>query len=175
MNRPTTLLTFFLLLFSTIAFSQQGFLFVKKGGKKKRTYTEGDDIHLKLLDGSHSYGTITLLRNDTIFINGQYVPIHDVAEIILKRKSKKLFPDAKTLGLIGVGAGLTTAGLALSKQAEFREALIAGLAIGYGPLLLKHFGGRLIRAIPRKKFRMGKRFRLQILDFHIPRGPVKYF
>ena len=36
------------IVFSSFSFSQQGFLFVKKGIKKKRIYTEGDMIHMKL-------------------------------------------------------------------------------------------------------------------------------
>lgn len=175
MNRPTFFLTLLSLVFSISAFSQQGFLFVKKGAKKKRIYTEGDAIHVKLTDGTERYGTITLLRNDTIFISGRPVYRPYISEVILKRKPKKPGPEAKTLLLIGAGVGLTTAGLTLSKQARFEEALVAGLVIGYGPLLLKHFGSRLIRLIPRKKFKIGKRFRLQVLDFHIPNQQKKAY
>jgi hypothetical protein len=166
MNR--LLLIIFLFSLTSSCFSQTGYLFIKKGFKKKRTYTEGSSIDLKLQDGSYRKGMITLLRNDTIFVNGQPVPTKKVKEVLLKRKPKKPFPDIKTLAIIGAGSALVTAGLTLSGQADFKEALTAGLVIGYGPLLIKHFGGRLLRVIPRGKYKIGKKFRLQVLDFHFP-------
>jgi hypothetical protein len=132
-------------------------------------------INLKLTDGSRAYGMITLLRNDTIFLNGRPVPTHWVKEVVLKRKPKKPFPDGKTIALIGAGAVMTSAGLGLSKQATVKEAVIAGPVIGFGPLLIKHFGLRVLRLIPRGKFRMGKKFRLQVLDFHLPPRRYKSF
>ncbi|HEY6503285.1 MAG TPA: hypothetical protein VIZ28_04860 [Chitinophagaceae bacterium] len=168
MNRLLIIIIPFLLLSSSISFSQTGYLFVKKGIKKKRTYTEGDIIHVKLQDGNERAGIITLLRNDTIFINGR--PVHKtfVKEVLQERKPKKPFPDGKTVLLISAGAALTATGLAISGQATTQEAVIAGAVIGFGPLLIKHFGGRGIRAMKRKKFRIGKKFYLQVLDFHIP-------
>jgi hypothetical protein len=175
MNRLPAFILLLSILLSSASFSQAGYLFVKKGIKKKRVYMEGSTISLKLVDGTHAYGVITLLRNDTIFLNGK--PIHKTAvkEVLLKRKPKTPFPDAKTLALIGVGSALTSYGLTLNNKTNRDEALLAGPVIGFAPLLIKHFGGRAIRAIPRKKFRIGKKFYLQILDFHIPRQTLKSF
>ena len=176
MNRLRSFLSILFLLCSVFSFSQQGFLFVKKGFKKKKVYTEGDAIHVKLNDGSYRKGIITLLRNDTIFINGQ--PVHRplITDVLLKGGPKKPFPaDKKTILTIAGGAVLTSLGLIVSKQAPAGEAIIAGPVIGFAPLLLKHFGARLIRAMVRKKFRIGKKFRLQVLDFHIPRHKFRTF
>jgi hypothetical protein len=175
MNRLHFFIVLLLTLVSSFSYSQTGYLFVKKGFKKKRIYTEGDRINVRLQNGSYYYGTITLLRNDTIFINGQPVYHPYIKDVLLKRKPKKPFPDTKTLLVIGGGAVLASAGLAISKQAKTSEALLAGPVIGYGPLLVKHFGGRLFRSFIRKKFRIGKKFRLQILDFHIPGSSLKPF
>ena len=76
-------------------------------------------------------------------VNRSGVP---VKEVLLKGKPKIPFPDGKTLSLIGAGVAHYTAGLTLSKQAEFEEALVAGPVIGYGPLVIKHLGGRLMRS-----------------------------
>jgi hypothetical protein len=176
MNRLRSFFIILFLLSFFFSFSQQGFLFVKKGFRKKQVYTEGDAINLRLNDGSYRSGIITLLRNDTIFINGQPVYRPLIKEVLLKRNPKKPFPaDTKTILMIAGGAALTTAGLILSKQATEKEALIAGPVIGFAPLLLKHFGGRLIRAMVRKKFRIGKKFHLQVLDFHVPQKRLKSF
>lgn len=169
MNRLTAITILLLLSVSQISFSQTGYLFVKKGIKKKRIYTEGDAIHVKLQDGTSRYGIITLLRNDTIFIDRR--PVHKtfVKQVLLKRKPKSPFPDVKTIALIAAGSAITSAGLAISNKDQKTEAILAGPVIGFGPLLLKHAGARTIRAIPRKKFRIGKKFYLQVLDFHIPK------
>jgi hypothetical protein len=166
MNR---LLFFILFIFSSVTLqAQTGFLFVKKGYKKKKTYTEGDRIILQLKDGRIYNGLITLLMNDTVFIGGKPVPCTDVRAVVLNRKPKSFGVDGKTLLLITGGVALTTAGLTLSEQASFKEALTAGLVIGYGPLLLKYIGSKI--SLRRKKYRTGKKFRLQVLDFHMPRN-----
>jgi hypothetical protein len=163
------LLSLVVSVISLASFSQQGFLFVKKGFHKKRTYTEGDIIALRFADGSYVKGTITLLRNDTIFINDIPIPRSVIKEVIVKPNSKIRWPDPKTLLLIGAGVALTTIGLTLSKQTSFEKALTAGLVIGYGPLAVRQVGVLGIRLFSRKKFKIGKKFHLQVLDFHI--GP----
>jgi hypothetical protein len=169
------LLLFVLSIAWSISFSQQGYLFVKKGFHKKRTFTEGDEINLKMEDGSYRKGVITLLRNDTIFINGKPVYRPLVAEVILERNRNKRLPDVKTLLLIGAGAAITTAGLVMSKQADFEKAATASLVIGYGPLLIRHLGGTIMHTVKRKKFRIGKKFRLQVLDFHLSPSQLRSF
>jgi hypothetical protein len=165
---------FFILLIcfsASITNAQSGFLFVKKGYKKKRTYTEGDRIMLQTREGNLHAGVITLLLNDTIYISNIPVPGRQVRTVILARKKKNFHLEAKDFLLITGGVALTTAGLTLSEQADFKEALAAGLTIGYSPLLLKYIGSKI--SFRRKKFKIGKKFRVQVLDFHI--GPKRGF
>jgi hypothetical protein len=167
MNRLVLLLV--LLLSSLSCYLQPNHLFIKKGIHKKRTYSEGDRIYFKLQNGQEKKGIITLLRNDTIYINGFPIPRQQVAAVILNEKKKKPFPvDVKTMLLIGGGVALTTIGLSLNDANEPKTALIAAAVIGYGPLLLKHFGGRLLYTLSRKKFRIGKKYRLQVFDLYVP-------
>lgn len=167
--------TLLLLLLSLFCCSwlhgQTGYLFIKKNGKKKRTYTEGNRVQLRLQNGTDVKGLITLLRNDTIYINGKPVPRLQVSRVILNEKKKKPFPaDGKTLLLITGGVVLTGVGLSLNDVETPEQAFITAAVIGYGPLLAKHFFGRLLYALSRKQFRIGKKFQLQVLDFHIPRN-----
>jgi len=166
MNR---LLILFIFLFCfVLGHSQTGYLFVKKGFKKKRTYTEGDNIFLRLHNDSLYYGMITILKNDTIFVSGRPVPRIAVKEVIISTKTRKSFHvPVKDLLLITGGVALVTAGLTLSKQADFNEALIAGAVIGYGPLVIGYLKSKI--SLKRKKYRIGKKFCLQVLDFYIPR------
>lgn len=154
---------------SLSSYQQSNHLFIKKGFHKKRTYSEGDRIHFVLNNGLEKKGVITLLRNDTIYINDTPIPRLQVAAVILNEKKKKPFPaDLKTMLAIGGGVALTTLGLSLNDANEPKEALIAAAVIGYGPILIKHLASRFVFTVSRKKFKMGKRFRLQVFDLYVP-------
>ena len=159
---------FFLLFMGLLqpGFAQRGYLFVKKGAKKVKTYEEGDRIRLLGRDGYLYTGVITLLRNDTIYLNGLPLARTEVARVLLGRKKKPFRVDPAQLLLITGGVVLVTGGLTLSKQADFGEAAIAGATIGYGPLLVSYLGSRI--SLKRKKYKIGRKFRLQVLDFHLP-------
>jgi len=167
MNR--LLLLLFLLLCCATAYQQPNYLFIKKGFHKKKTYQEGDKIHIQLRDGKEKTGIITRLLNNVVYINGEEIAQEQIATVLLDGKKKNPFPaNFKTMLLIGAGAGLTTLGLSLNDANEPTTALVAGLTIGYAPLLLKHFGGRILYALKRKKYRVGKKFRLQVFDIYVP-------
>jgi hypothetical protein len=166
MNRLFISLLFILFCFS--ASSQSGYLFVKKGIKKKKIYTEYDNIYLRLNNGSYRYGMITRLMNDTIWVAGNPIPRTSVAEVVIRKKEKKKFHvGVQNALLITGGVALTTAGLSISKQASFKEALIAGLVLGYGPLVIGYLSNKI--SLSRKSYKIGKKFQLQMLDFYIPR------
>ncbi len=158
-----TFFTFPLLLCN----AQSGYLFVKKGFRKKATYTEGESIYLRLQTDSLRYGIITRLLNDTIYLNGRPVPRLAVKEVLLSDRKQKSFQiPLKDFLLITGGVALVTAGLTLSEQADFREALIAGVAIGYGPIAVGYLKSKI--SLKRRKYRIGKKFQLQMIDFYIP-------
>ncbi len=76
MNRLILLL---ILLFPSLSFyGQTNYLFIKRGYHKVRKYTEGDRIHFLLKDGHEIRGMISLLRNDTIYLNDKPIPQQSV-------------------------------------------------------------------------------------------------
>jgi len=157
----------FLAFSPLISFSQQGYLFVKKGYHKKVTYIEGDQIHVKLRDGSIVQGYISLLRNDTVFINGWGIPRAAIIEVRLDPDLKQPFSTGGKNALLVIGvATLTTVGLLVTKQAKEEKALVAGMIAGVAALLIKHFGTRLGLFV-RKKYKIGKKYHLQVLEFHM--------
>lgn len=167
MNR--LLLCLFLLASAFTSLSQSNYLFVKKGIHKKKTYAQGDRIRLKLHNEQIKAGIITLLRNNFIYVNGEPLHKDSIAAIIVNGKIKKPFPaDVETLAWITGGVGLTTLGLTLNNANKPKEALIAASVIGYAPLLIKHFGGRLIGGLKRKQYRVGRKFQLQVFDMYLP-------
>ena len=165
------LVILFLLCFGAKAQSQMSYLFVKKGYKKKMTLTEGSFVALRLTGDRFYAGTITLLLNDSIYIAGVPLARKEVREVRLRKKTRKKFSiSPKELLVMAGGTALVTAGLALSNQTDFKEALYTGLAIGPAPLLIEF--GRSHISLRRKKFRIGKRFRLQQIDFYLdPKRP----
>lgn len=112
-------------------------------------------------------GIITMLRNDTIWINGMPVARKSVKAVYPPHKKKSFHVTAKDLLLITGGVALFTAGVALSKQATFKKAIIGGAVIGYGNLGIQYIMKTL--SFKRKKYKIGKKFQLSVLDFHIPR------
>jgi hypothetical protein len=166
MNR---LLLLIALCFSFLSsHSQTGYLFIKKGQKKKRTYLEGQRIYLRLHNDTTYYGLITRLMNDTIFLSGRPIPRIAVKEVLTPPdKSRKFHISTENLLLATAGVALVTAGLTVSNQAEFEEALLAGAVIGYAPLAIAYLKNTV--TFQRTKYRIGKKFRLQIIDFYLPR------
>ena len=167
MNR--LLLCIFFVFSSLASYQQPNYLFIKKGIHKKKTFSEGDRIHVQLQNGQDKKGMITMLRDNVVYINDTPIPKEQIAMVIVDGKGKKPFPaDFKTMLLIGGGVALTAIGLSLNNQNTPKAALIAAAGIGYGPLLIKHFGGRFFYLLHRKKFRVGKKFRLQVFDLYVP-------
>ena len=166
MNRLLLLVAFSFCFISS--YSQTGYLFIKKGHKKKRTYLEGEYIYLRLQNDTIFYGRITRLMNDTIFVNGRPIPGVTVKEVLTPPdKSRKFHISTKDFLLVTAGVALVTAGLTVSDQAEFEEALLAGTIIGYGPLAIAYLKNTV--SFQRKRYRIGKKFRLQVIDFYLPR------
>ena len=167
MNR--LLLGIFLLFTASICQAQtQGYLFVKHGYHKKKTYTEGERIMLQLNNGLVVNGIITLLLNDTIYVNGRPIPRTAVSAVLLNTKRNRFPADVKTMLLITAGAALTVVGLTINDRTSFRTAALSAAAIGYGPLVIKYLGKGFLLSLQRRRYRIGKKYRLQILEFHMP-------
>jgi hypothetical protein len=167
MNR--LLLFLFFLLLSAPSWQQPNHLFVKKGIHKKKTFSQGDMIQVQFQNGQQKKGMITMLKDSIIFIGDEAIAAGDIAAIILTDKKRNRFPaDAKTVLMIAGGVALTAIGLSLNGANNPRTALIAGAVIGFGPLLVKFIGGRLLWTLQRKKYRIGKKFHLQVFDIYPP-------
>jgi hypothetical protein len=151
--------------------AQKGFLFVKRRYHKVKTFREGDYIRLEL-GGGRPEGYITLLHNDSIYLNGLPYAINLITKIIIHPKIKQPL-TGKELLLITAGVGLSTAGMTASKWEPFNQALLNSAVIGFGPLILQ----RLLKIIPfkRRAYRIGKKFRLQVLDLHLAPLPKRSF
>lgn len=163
-----TLLLLFCLLSVYHCDAQHAYLHVKKGYKKKKTYVEGDRILLRLKSDTIIGGLITHLRDDTIFILGKPVSVANVEAVIVKKGPRSKFHiPAKQLLLIGGGTALTTLGLTFNDYLSLEKAAFTAGMIGFAPIVVQYITSRI--DFSRKEYKMGKKFRLQLIDFHIRR------
>lgn len=152
------LLLIFSILLCVQASAQKGFLFIKKNGKKVRTYAEGSFIQLKTDDGI-AEGYIILLRKDSVFLNGdRKLHYSQVKSVLLPKKSSPL--NFKNFMYTTLGVAVSAFGMTASKAETFNRALISSVVLGYSPWVI----GIIRQTIPRKQYRIGKKFRLQVFD-----------
>ena len=166
--RWASLLLIVSIVFTTqFCFAQKSFLFLKKNGNKVRTWTEGDIIRLRLMNEDIIEGRILLLRNDSIYINDLAFKSNFVKQVIFKRKEKKPFPvNGLQLLYITGGVGLSTLGIKAAGWETTGRALLYSSIIGYGPVLISAITRNI--NIKRKQYKIGDKFRLQVLDFYMP-------
>ena len=167
MNRCLFLLLF-LFVSTFCSWSQPNKLFVKKGIHKKKVFSEGDRIYVLLEDGQEKRGIITNLQDSIVYINGKEINVNDIRIIFVEGIRKNKLPDLKTMLLAGAGVGLTTIGLSLNNANEPKTAFLSAAAIGYGPVLAKFILGRIVYLLRKKKYKIGRKYRLQVFDIRVP-------
>ncbi len=75
------LLLISLLFFSQTAFSQRGFLYVKKKGfKKVMAFAEGEVIKFRTKNDQLINGSVVLVKKDSIHINNTWVGISNIEQ-----------------------------------------------------------------------------------------------
>ena len=120
---PRLLIYIFLFIMQT-ASAQRAYLFVKKNGKKVKTYIEGQQIKVKTDRTGIIEGYISRLRKDSISISGIRFHKNEIEKIIVRdKKHFKIEADAKLLALITAGVALCTYGMTLNGNETFPNAL----------------------------------------------------
>jgi hypothetical protein len=82
-------------------------------------------------------------------------------------REKKRFviqANAQLIALITAGVALATVGMTLNHRETFGRALRNSATIGYSPLLISAIRKKI--SFKRRSYIMGKRFRIDILDFY---------
>lgn len=155
----------FLLFLMYYASAQKGYLFVKKNGRKVATYIEGQTIKLTTDRSGVIEGYISLLKNDSVFINGQRYHKDEISKIILREKRRfAIDADAQTLGLLTAGIGLSSFGMTLNGREKISTALGYSAIIGYSPLLISAIRKKL--SFKKRSYIIGEKFRIDILDLY---------
>ena len=98
------LLAFFFCLIPLFSFTQTDILILQKNGSNIQTYAPGMDIMFKTVYDQWLEGTITDMRNDSIFINNNPFHVNEIAAI--RKNFSKLHLQAGGTVLIVAGVGL---------------------------------------------------------------------
>jgi len=157
MNKLLILLFFFLPFFTK---AQTDVLILKKRGGEVRTYTIGSELMMKTVYNQWFQGSITNMRNDTIFINGLAFHYKEIAAI---RRTQLNFGNTLLPSfMMVVGAGTFVLGAVngwyrgdKSKDWYTTSGLIAG-----GAMLV---GGYLLTKTRVRNYPIGRKFTLDYL------------
>ncbi len=133
----------FVLLLAVFTVASNGYgqhvLALDKKGKKKRVhFRRGDDIKVKLDDGSKLHGQITSITDTSFFINDNEVMLHTVA--VVYRKRSPIFPLVGGFFLTGaavlMGVNLINSVINDNDPLDTGVWIVSGSAAAVGGLLL---------------------------------------
>jgi hypothetical protein len=155
--------TAFLFLIPLISFSQTDVLILQKEGRNIKTYAPGMSIMLHTIYDQWLEGTVTDLRNDSVFLNN--IPFH-VQEIDGIRKNFSRL-NLQTNGTILIIAGGGVLALNVINGIYTNEPAGSWIKpsgwITAGALIL---AGILMRSARYKNYPIGKKYQLHYLNMH---------
>jgi hypothetical protein len=153
-------IVFITLLLPILVFAQSDIMVLKKRGKHIRSFTVGDKLDMGTVYGQSFQGTITAMRHDSIFLNGQ--PWHFLEIAVIRRvRIRSGFLMIGT-GMMFAAGGILVLGAVngLLRQDNVNEWYTQAGLITSGVLLV---GGFTLRHAFYVKYRMGKKYRLQYI------------
>lgn len=139
---------------------------LKKSGKLIKKYQIGDPIIIITNYQQSIQGTITNMFDDSLFINQIGFSLKEIMGIkkIVHKKSSRI--SAEQYGYIALGSLLMATGIYVAGWEDLKTAATYGLAVGFGPIVINKVLGAT-SVFKRKKYRLGNKFQLQILDLQI--------
>jgi hypothetical protein len=150
----------FLYFIPFLSKAQADILILEKRGMHVRSYAIGDDMDMETVYHQWIQGTVTDLRNDSVFING--LPFHYKEIATLRRSGSHFSSSTLGIGMMIAGAGIFILGGVnglirgdQSKNWYTTSGLITGGILAAGGFLLTR--GKV------KKYSLGGRYKLQYL------------
>ena len=152
-----------LFLIPLISFSQTDVLLLQKNGRNIKTYAPGQRIIFETIYQQWFDGTLTDLRNDSVFING--IPFHynEIKTMRMERNKLNYFQDGTLLIVAGVGVLVLNTVNGLYRKDKPKDWFSASGWITAGALIL---GGILLKKSRIKTYPLGKKYGLHYLDLH---------
>ena len=140
--------------------AQTDLLILRKGGKQIHTYTVGDDLTMETVYQQWFQGTITEMRHDSVFLNGQPWDYKEIAAV--KRSHYNFGNTVLPAGMMVAGAGIFILGAVngLYRKDDKKDwYTTSGLVTG--AILLG--GGYILTKTRHSIYPIGNRFKLDYL------------
>lgn len=157
----------FSLFTASYCYAQNDVIMLEKNGERVKTFAAGTDITMETIYQQWFQGTIELLRNDSIFINGAVFSYKEIAAIRLDRKHLNYQADGVLLTAAGGGVLLLGAINGLIRHDQVSAWYSTTSYITSGALLLLGF---LCLHSATKTYMIGKKFTLQYLALSVNKG-----
>lgn len=162
----------FILLFCLIPFftkAQTDVLVLKKRGYHVRSYTVGDELTMETVYRQWLSGTITQLRHDTVFLNGEGFHFKEIRSI--RRTHYNFGNTVLPYGMMAAAGGILVLNAVngayrhdKAKDWYTKSGIITGAA-----LLV---GGFILSRTTRTVYHLGGRFKLDYLELTFKPKPL---
>jgi hypothetical protein len=136
---------------------------LKRHGANLRTYTTGLSFTMETIYDQWFDGTITAIRNDSVFLNGLPFDIKEISAIRRERTKLNYAVDGTILMAAGGGLLLLGAVNGILRGDDFSQWYTPANLIVSGALLVSGF---LLRSAHFKKYILGKKYTLEYLELN---------
>lgn len=157
-----------LLMAPLFSWTQDVNLRIIKNGKVKKKIPNGS--YLIIVDKNHDkyVGNFYIMNDSLLSVGESIVPVKDVVSIKLRKPPKKPFNWAQ-FGLVTLGVGLSSAGMAASGWETPKNAIINSTVIGYSPYIIGAAKNAIFKK--KRKWKVKRNTWFRIWDMRMePRG-----
>jgi hypothetical protein len=149
------------LLGPLLAKAQNGILILKKKSKFIHVFQTGEELDMETVYQQRFKGTITAIRHDSVFLDGQPWHFREIAAIHQVRLWSGLLLLGSALLITGGGILALETTFGLTQGESIAQWYSTSGLLAAGSLLVSGF---FIRRAYSPNYRIGRKFRLEVLE-----------
>jgi len=162
-------ITLFICLFPLVILAQTDVLILQKNGRNIQSYTPGMPIMIKTVYDQWLGGTITDMRNDSIFLNNNPFHVHEIAAIRKNFSKLHLQTGGTILIIAGVGVLALNVINGLYTNEPASQWIKASGWITAGAFII---AGIIMKQARYTTYNMGKKYTLHYLNLRAVNPPA---
>ena len=159
-----TIIAAILFLLPFLSFAQTDVLLLQKKGRNIKTYDIGQTIVFKTIYDQWLGGTITMMRNDSIFLNNIPFHVHEIAAIRNEGTKWNYVNDGTLLIIAGVGVLVLNVVNGIYRNDKAGTWVATSGWITAGAFII---GGLLLRRARYSDYYIGKKYTLHYLNMSV--------
>jgi hypothetical protein len=163
------IITAILFLLPLISLAQTDVLILQKKGRNIKTYDIGQTIIFRTIYDQWLGGTITMMRNDSIFLNNIPFHVHEISAIRNEGTKWNYVTDGTLLIIAGVGVLVLNVVNGIYRNDKAGTWIATSGWITAGAFIL---GGLLMRRARYSDYTMGKKYTLHYLNMRVQNAPA---